>query len=95
MILHLISDDKFADYAIEQFASIDPSSVFVLVGSSDKEPIKNIKNIDKVRQVSEHSMEFEDLLKNISIGTSIITHGLFYPWQERIINSVPQEVKIA
>lgn len=95
MILHLISDDKFADYAIEQFASIDPSSVFLLVKSSDKEPIRNIKNTNKVRQVSEHSPEFEDILKNISTDTSIVTHGLFYPWQERIINFVPQGVKIA
>lgn len=95
MIIHLITDDKFADYAIEQFTSVDASSVFVLMKSSENEQIVNIKSIDKVQQIVENSNEYDYFIKNITVDDAVITHGLFYPWQEKIVSLIPNEVKVA
>lgn len=93
MILHLITDDKFADYAIEQFLLIDSRSTFILIKSSVNENVKNIKNIDKIRQIVDDSDEFYRLFENLNAYSAVITHGLFYPWQEKILNKTPQNVK--
>lgn len=95
MILHLITDDKFADYAINQFSLIDPSSQFVFVKYSEDEKIQNIKHVDKIIQVTFQSEKYEDLIKGLENYSAIVVHGLFYPWQEKIILSLPANVKIA
>lgn len=95
MILHLITDDKFADYAINQFTMIDASSQFLLVKSAKNETIQNIKNVEKIIQLTAHSEEYYALLKRLNSYTAVIIHGLFYSWQEEIVLSVPKNTKIA
>ena len=95
MILHLITDDKFADYAINQFSLIDPSSLFVIVKYSEDEKIQNIQHIDKIIQVTFQSEKYDDLIKGLENYCAIVVHGLFYPWQEKIILSLSANVKIA
>lgn len=95
MSLHLITDDKFADYAINQFLSIDSSSVFLLVKTSENEKIKNIEHISEVKQIVVGSEEFICFFENISYYSTVIVHGLFYPWQGEILRMLPPQIKIA
>jgi len=94
MILHLFFDDKFADYAIQQFQEIDNSSHFVVVLDNETE-IKHIKQTDKIELVVFNSTEYHDLLMHLSAYSAIVVHGLFFPWQEQIILSAPENIKIA
>lgn len=95
MILHLITDDKFADYAINQFSLIDQSSQFVFVKYLEDEKIQNIKNVDKISQVTLQSEEYGALIKGLDSYSALIFHGLFYPWQDEIISHVHADTKIA
>lgn len=94
MILHLFFDDKFADYAIQQFQEIDGSSYFVVVLDNETE-IKHIKQTDKIKLVVFNSTEYHDLLMRLPAYSAIVVHGLFFPWQEQIILSAPENIKIA
>lgn len=94
MILHLLFDDKFSDYVIEQFAAKDMQSDFVLV--SYTRDTKHLKNVDAVRFVNPNvSSEWEQLLTGINNYSSVIFHGLFHLWQKRLLDSWPKHVKIA
>jgi len=94
MILHLISDDKFADYAIQQFYGVSNNSHFVVILDTETE-IRHIKQIDKVEIVILNSSKYQELLINLSTYSAIVVHGLFFPWQEQIILSAPEHIKIA
>ena len=94
MILHLLFDSQFSDYVIEQFAAEEMQSDFVLV--SHTREMKYFKSIDAVRFVNPNMLsELEHLLVDISKYSSVIFHGLFYPWQEWLLNRWPSHVKIA
>ncbi len=95
MILHLLIDDKFADYAIKQFSEIDNNSHFVLVSGSTRPVLKYIKQKNKVQIVKSDSEEYTDFLNTINMYSAIISHGLFYSWQEKVILSASKKVKIA
>lgn len=92
MILHFLSDDKFADYTILQFSG-DCSSEFVLIQNSSS--VKYIQQFDKVRCVAFPTVDFEALLSSLGKYKAIVFHGLFWPWQEVIIRHVPDNVKVA
>ena len=94
MILHLLFDQKFSDYVIEQFAADEMQSDFVLVSSTQK--MQYFQRIDAVRFVNPDVLsEMEQLLSDLSNYKSVIFHGLFYPWQEWLLNHWPSHVKIA
>lgn len=95
MILHLITDDKFADYAINQFLEIDDTSRFLLVKSTVNEEIKNIKNVDKIIHIVANSNEYINFLKQLNSYNAVIIHGFFYSWQEEIILSLPTHIRVA
>lgn len=93
MILHLLTDDKFADYAISQFSFQEIRSDFVLVPSNNA--IKLVKQIDKCTIIGQHTPEFDKLLKRLNNYTGIIFHGLFWgSWQIPILQHVPNYVKV-
>lgn len=92
MILHFLTDDKFADYAIDQFSAFAASSEFIVV--APKGEFKFIKNEDKVKRIDWNSIEKDSLLEKLSEYTGIILHGLFMPWQEEIIKCATNQ-KIA
>ena len=94
MILHLLFDDKFSDYVISQFAAKEMQSDFVLV--SHTRNLTHFHHADKVRVVNPYvESELEQLLADIKTYSSVVFHGLFYPWQEWLLRRWPQHVKVA
>lgn len=94
MILHILSDDKFSDYAISQFSSQKTVSDFIVISYTNSKP-KFIKQTDKVICTHWKSDEYSKLLNKIQNYKAVILHGLFNPWMEEIIQSTPASVKIA
>lgn len=94
MILHLLTDDKFADYAIAQFSAPEMQSDFVLIPSNNA--MELVKQIDRCAIIKPFSPEFETLLNRLDQYTGIILHGLFWgQWQTPILVRVPKNVKVA
>lgn len=94
MILHLLFDSQFADYVIDRFSSNEMQSDFVLMSNTKK--MFHFKNIDLVRIINpDDESEMCQLLQDLSSYKSIIFHGLFYSWQERLINRCTTYVKKA
>ena len=92
MVLHILSDSKFTDYVINQFSADEMHSEFVVIPSGSGHSFT--KN-DKVNIIKYPSKQFSTLLSNFDKYSGIILHGLFWPYDEDIINSVPKDVKIA
>ncbi len=95
MILHLITDDKFADYAINQFSSLSIPSEFVIVKESPDYTVKNIRNQKKVIQIHSDSNDFLVFKEKINMYDTVIIHGFFYPWQEELLKGISSQTKIA
>ena len=93
MILHLLFDDKFGEYAVRQFSKPEMCSEFILVTHS-KAPDCSHK-YEGVKVVFEDQEGFQSLLHHLGEYKAIIFHGLFYPWQERVLLAVPENVKVA
>lgn len=92
MILHLLTDDKFADYAIEQFSSFPETSEFVVIAFTSD--FKYIKNNEKVIYIKWNKDDIDSLISSLSKYSGVVFHGMFYPWQEDIINNLDKQ-KIA
>ena len=94
MILHLLVDHKFTDYAITQFSSPEMHSEFVLIVSNTS--VCNVKQVDKCTVIIRNSPEFESLLNRLDQYTGIVLHGLFWgQWQTKLLQRVPNNVKVA
>lgn len=93
MILHLLFHDKFEEYAIKHFSLPEMCSEIVVVLSS-RTSYSNT-TIPRTRYLYENSSEFEELLLELNRYNAIVFHGLFFPWQERVFECIPQSVKIA
>lgn len=95
MILHLISDDKFADYAINQFTAIDNSSEFVVLTELQNLKLKSIKNTKAVTVIYINSQDYIQFCKTINQYNAVILHGLFSPLQVNIFPFLSEKVKVA
>ena len=96
MILHLLSDDKFSDYAINQFGQAAPlQNDFVVLTWADDDNLKFIKNKGKVRIVREGSSQVADLCGNLHQYKAVITHNLSTPAREKIIKAACGTLKTA
>lgn len=94
MILHLLTDDKFADYAIKQFSAPEMESEFVLVPSNGAMDL--VELIDQCTVVRQNSPEFDALLNRLNQYTGIVFNGLFWgQWQTPILRLIPSHVKVA
>lgn len=93
MILHLLFDDKFGEYAVRQFSEPEMCSEFILVTHSTI-PVCPQK-YKGVNVVFEDQEGFLNLLQRLGEYKAIVLHGLFYPWQERVLRAVPENVKVA
>lgn len=93
MILHLLFDDKFGEYAVKQFSGDDMCSEFIIVAQSNVPDC--FRKYEGVKVVLEDNEEFQFLLQRLGEYKAIVLHGLFYPWQERILQVVPASVKVA
>ena len=99
MILHFLVYDsltgnQFSDYVVRQFSNPAMRSDFVAMSSLKNLPEKGF-NQEKVRVVDPSSETFESLLSSLGDYSAIVFHGLFYPWCERVLKSVPENVKVA
>ena len=92
MVLHILSDDKFTDYVIDQFSNDDMQSDLVVIPSGAGH---SFKRCDKVRVISYPSSQFVELLSILGGYSGIVLHGLFWPFCEEIIKAAPHNVKIA
>ena len=92
MILHLITDDKFADYVIEHFSKPECHSHIVIVAYQELQHIKELRGAEVIRL---DYQQIDDVLGTIKNYSAIVLHGLFYPWCQTIIDKTPKDVKIA
>lgn len=94
MILHLVTDEKFTDYAINQFSQLSIPSEFVLIPSNHETWI--MKQTDRCTIIEQHSPKFDDLLKRLGEYTGVVFHGMFWSdWQVPILKHIPSHVKVA
>lgn len=94
MILHLLTDEKFTDYAIQQFSAPEMESEFVLVPSNNM--MEHVKLIGRCTVMRQQSPEFDALLNRIGQYTGIMLHGMFWgKWQTPVLQHVPNNVKVA
>ena len=94
MILHLVTDEQFTDYAVQQFSALEMNSEFVLIPCNHEN--WSVKSIDKCTIVQRFSPEFDKLLTRLGQYTAIVFHGLFWnSWQTKILERVPEDVKVA
>lgn len=94
MILHLLTDEKFTDYAIKQFSVPEMQSEFVLVPSNNM--MEHVKLINQCTIVRQNGPEFDELLNRLDQYTGIMLHGMFWgSWQTPVLQRVPDHVKVA
>ena len=94
MILQVIFDDKFGDYAIDQFQNYQDRSRIVLVASRN-DTIQHVHKIQKQDIIIYKSPEYNELIAHLSDYKAVIMHGLFSYIQYDIIRHLPQETKLA
>lgn len=99
MILHFLVYDsltgnQFSDYVVRQFSNPEMRSDFVAISLLKNLPEK-VYHQEKVRVVDPSSDAFEFLLSSLRDYSAIVLHGLFYYWCERVLKSVPENVKVA
>lgn len=93
MILHFLTDDKFSEYVLKQFASSEANSEFIVV--SEMTTLKNISSYWTLNVLHPDSDEFKQVVNGLSAYNAIVLHGLFWPWEEFILQNVPDDVKVA
>lgn len=94
MILHLLTNEQFTDYAVAQFSAPEMQSEFVLIPSNHEN--WKMKLVDRCTIIEQNSPEFEALLNRLDQYSAIFLHGLFWGgWQSQILERVPKSVKVA
>lgn len=95
MILHFLTDDKFADYAIRQFSAPEMQSEFVCMNTAGRMSLVELQN--EVRVMSPYGAEFAAFLdESLSKYSAIILHGMHWGmWQKIILQKVSANVKVA
>lgn len=93
-ILHILSDDKFSDYAIEQFENLDVPSDFVLMATSVHEGL--VKHRDKTLMYKNGDKEtLFIILSKLSSYDAVIFHGLFWWYDTEFLKRIPKTTKVA
>ena len=93
-ILHIVTDEKFTDYAIRQFSAPEMCSEFVLIPSNGM--MSEVKLVSHCAIVQQGSEEFHTLLAELGNYCAIVLHGMFWgSWQTSILKHVPDDVKVA
>ena len=95
MILHLLSDEKFSDYAINQFSAMGNSSELVILTEVQDLKLIAIKNSQAVTVIHVNSPDYFQFCKTINQYNAVILHGLFSPLQVNIFPFLSDKVKVA
>lgn len=93
MILHILSDEKFTEYALAQFSEQGMDSCFVVLTYSSH--LEYTTPNSAMRVIRPYSKEFQVLLESFKDYKAIVLHGLFWRWDTDVLNSVPDSVKVA
>ncbi len=93
MILHILNDDKFTDYVVNQFGEVDAFSDFVVLSFSEQ--LKHVKEVARCDIVCYNSETYEILKQKIGTYKAVVFHGLFETWCAELIHCIPDSVKIA
>jgi hypothetical protein len=95
MILHLLEDDKFADYVIDHFTAVSAeTNKFLVIVYSKNCHLSNIHQKDKVEVMVAGSPALSALCKELGRYNAIIAHNLFTNDKEVVLQSAPQNVKV-
>lgn len=94
MILQIIFDDKFGDYAIEQFKAHSEQTRIVLITYVLRE-LKYVHSINPCDIIVFGSAEYKDMIAHFSDYKAVIMHGLFTYFQYDIIRHLPAKTKLA
>ena len=95
MILQVIFDDQFGNYALEQFKCYSDKVHFVLLTTRENEIAEFIKKTPQLNVVVYLSHEYKQLLTNLSKYKAVLMHGLFDKAQYDIVRHLPPNVKLA
>lgn len=91
MVLHILSDDKFTDYVINQFKDEEMQSEMIVIPSGAGHSFTKCNKVSIVRYPSR---EFTELLNKLHNYSGVVLHGMFWPYCEQIIKATPSSVKI-
>ena len=84
MILHILTDDKFADYAIRQFSAPEMQSEFICLDTAGRMNLVELRN--EVRVMSPFDKKFAAFLdENLSKYSAIILHGMHWGMWQKVI----------
>lgn len=77
-ILHLATDDKFIDFAIEEFNSVDlVNNVFIVLSTYEHvKQLKYVKNLNEVEIKSENELLNNDFIVSLPEYSGVILHTL-------------------
>ena len=92
MILHLLLDDKFGDYMINQFNHVNESINYFLVVSPQLEMVYIKGEYDNVRSVKVVEI-FSYVDENINNIKAIVFHGLNEEYKWKLIDRYYNKVK--
>lgn len=92
-ILHILADDKFSDYAVEQFDSLDILSDYVLIVTMGKEEL--VRHRDKMPVIRRGDAAYTKMLESLSNYKAIILHGMFWLYDYEILTRIPSSIKVA
>lgn len=95
MILQLLFDDPFADYAIKQFAPYRKLVRIVMVRWKASVGVKHVKLIDDVEVIEHSTPAYEELCTQLGTYSAVIVNSLCSPWQWEIVRLLPAHVKLA
>lgn len=94
MILHFLTDDKFADYAVKQFREVNSDSEFICLDTMGC--MNLVRSKDTISVMRPLSKEFIAKLDDLGKYNAIILHGMHWgKWQVPILQKVPSHVKVA
>ena len=92
-ILHILADDKFSDYAIEQFENLSVPSDFVLIVTCGAEAL--VKHRAKASIIRHGDEAYTKMLDSLSSYDAIILHGMFWKYDYDILTCISPSTKVA
>ena len=93
MILQVLFDDQFGNYAIEQFRDYRDRTRIILITSGSLP--QRIHDIPQQDIVVYESPEYKELITHLSDYRAVLMHGLFSHIQYDIIRHLPKDTKLA
>ena len=92
-ILHILADEKFSDYAVEQFESLNIPSDFALIVTMGEEGL--VRHRDKMPVMRRGDAVYVKMLESLSDYSAIILHGMFWLYDYEILTRIPSTTKVA